>query len=878
MNNNLPPKWANWILEWFCSDEQIEVLQGDLHELYSDRLKEKGKFKARFFFVIDVLDMIRPFAFKKSHSTQNNNLAMYKNYLIIAYRNFFKQKVYSLINTAGLAIGLACFILIFLFINDELSYDRFHVKSDRTYRLVEHFISDGVGEHSASQPFPVGPTLKNDFPEMVAHSVRMFNFQSPFLSVANVEAEKEFNESRVFYVDSTFFDVFDFQLLTGDKKFALDGPNSILITESMAKKYFGDLDPMGKILQVQGAHNYEVKGVLADAPLNAHFQFDFLVSFSSLRAFYQGRFPWNSWYWNPCWTYLVLDENISPERFSAQLPGFVQKYFQENIRDDVDMELQPLEDIHLTSKLDYEIQNNSNESNIYVFSMVAIFVLLIAMINFINLSTARATKRAKEVGIRKSLGSVKKQLVQQFLFESVMHTLFALFIALISIVIILPAFNQLTEKSLELNTFFTLEYISVTIVLTLIVGIVAGFYPAFILSSFKTTEVLKGEKIQNRGMSFRKVLVVLQFSISMVLIVGTIVAIEQLELLQNDDLGFDKEAVLMIPVIRTPIGQHFDNLKNELLNHPGIRSVTAVEEVLGAKHQVMNYQFDGMDNSKPFPRLFMRYDFLKTFDIPLVAGRAYERSHITDDSLALIVNEAMVKQLGYGTPENALGKSFNGQNREGKIIGVVKDFNFMSKHHPMSPLAIDLWTAPFTFNLFMKYMAVKVDHDKIGQSILIVENTWRKFMPNWPMDYFLLDDRLKNSYKSEIKLSKITTIFSVLAIFVACLGLFGLATYTMELRTKEIGIRKVLGIGTNQIILLLSKDFMLLLGISFVIAVPLAYYMIEWWLEGFAYRIEIVVRPFIIAGMATFLVAMTTVGFHSLKASMINPVKTLKCE
>ncbi|MEO9850932.1 MAG: ABC transporter permease [Reichenbachiella sp.] len=873
----IPPKWAISLLDKLCKEEHAEMLKGDLHELYVERCQRKGRRWAKLFVMLDVLDLLRPFLLKRNSITHNNTTAMFKNFIKIAYRNFMRQRVYSLINTSGLAIGVACFLLIFLYIHDELSYDQFHSKSDRTYRLIEHFESDGVGEHSASQPFPVGPALVNDYPNEVEHMTRLFDFQSPFLTLSNRKLDRNFNESRLFFVDSTFFEVFDFQMIVGDKRTALDEPNTILITESMAKKYFSDENPLGQVLEFQGERKLVIKGIMADAPHNSHFQFDFLASFSTLRSHYQDR-TMERWYWNPCWTYVVLREDASPERFTQMMPDFVQKYFSENIRDDVTMELQPLNDIHLKSKLDYEIQANSNESNIYVFSAVAVFVLLIAVINFINLSTARATKRAKEVGIRKALGSLKKQLIYQFIFESVLQTILALLVAILSIVLLLASFNQLTEKSISLMTFLAPEYLFAIVGMALLVGLVAGFYPAFVLSSFKTTEVIKGGKLNNHGMNFRKILVIMQFTISMILIVSTIMAINQLKFLQNDDLGFNKEAVLMVPVLGTPIAQHYENMKSEMLTQPYIKSITALEEVLGAKHQVMNYTFEGIEKSKPYPRLFVRHDFLKTFDIPLLAGRTYDQSYVTDDTLALIVNETMIKQLGYGTAEQAIGKSFRGMGRNGKIIGVVQDFNYASKHHPMSPITLDLWTAPFTFDLFIKYMAVKVDGEHLQESIAMVESTWQKFIPSRPFEYFFLEDRLNESYKSETKLSKITTIFSLLAILVACLGLFGLATFTMEQRTKEIGIRKVLGIKTSQIILLLSKDFMLLVGLSFVIAVPMAYLMIDWWLAGFAYRVDLVLWPFIVAGVATFLVAMITVGAHSLRAATINPVNTLKYE
>lgn len=875
-----PPGWANKLLEWFCCPDHLEMLQGDLYELYQERVKNMGKNRARFYYIFDVMDLFRPFAINRDRNSPFSTFTLLENYFKVSYRNFLRQKVYSSINVAGLAIGLACFILIFLYIQDELSYDKFHTKHDRIYRLVEHFESEGVGEHSASQPFPVAHTLHTDFPGQVEEVVRLFNFQSPSLSLSNVSREREYNESRIFLVDSTFFKIFDFKLLKGDIRHALSEPNSILLTKSMVEKYFGDEDPMGKVLQFQGDQDLLVKGVLEDAPLNAHFQFDFLISFSTLYNLPNFHYK-NNWYWNPCWTYILLNENNDAGLLASYFPGFIKKYFPEFIREDIKLELQPLADIHLKSKLDYEIQPNSNESNVYVFSAVAIFVLLIAAINFINLSTARATKRAKEVAVRKSLGSDKRQLINQFIFESVFLTSLAVLIALIIVFFVIPYFNVMTEKAIGFHTLLNPGYVVFIVALTLSVGLVSGFYPAFVLSSFKPVKVLKSNHVTTGGLSFRKVLVVLQFSISMMLIIGTIVALNQLKLLQNDDVGFRKEHVVMVPIIRTPMARHFMTYKHEALQHPGILSITAVEEIIGAKHQVGNYRFEGMDKSRPFPRLMLRHHFINTFDITVVAGRPYSEKFATDDSMALIVNEKLVKQMGWKSNQEAVGKAFSlgdGHRGGGKIIGVVRDFNFVSKHHPISPLVLDLNTIPYSFNLFIKYMAVRVHGNDLHASLDILRTTWEKLMPDRPFDYFFLDDRLNDSYKAEQKLSDVAGIFSFLAILVACLGLFGLATFATEQRTKEIGIRKVLGINNGQIMALLSRDFLVLILIAFVISCPLAYVLLNQWLEGFAYRIDIGFWPFVVAGVATFLVALLTIGFHSMKAALVNPALALKYE
>ncbi len=873
-----PPKWADRFLRWFCSPEQVEILQGDLHELYHERLSRGGRSKANLIFIAEVFDLLRPFAIKRKRTRKINSTDMLRNYLIVAIRNIRNQKIYSGINITGLAIGLACFILVSLYILDELSYDRMHSKADRIYRLTEKFESDGVGEHSASQPFPVGPTLVNDFPSLVEKSVRLFNFQSPTLALANRKLDKEFNESSIFFADSTFLDVFDFEMLAGNKETALDEPNSILITRSMAKKYFDDDDPMGQILEFQGAENYAVTGILEDAPLNAHFQFDFIISFSSLKNIYGGRYP-RTWYWNPCWTYVVLPQNTAPETFHDQMPGFIDKYFPDFIKEDLTLILQPLTDIHLHSKLDYEIQANGNSNNVYIFSGVAILVLLIAVINFINLSTARASKRAKEVGIRKTLGSSKGKLVNQFILESVMYTFFAVVLSLVIVFLTLPYFNQLAEKSISLITLLTPTYIISLFGLIILVGLSSGFYPAFVLSSFSTISVLKNSHLKIRGFGFRRVLVAAQFVISMMLIVSTIIAISQLQYLQDDDLGFNKEHVIMIPVIRSPMGQHYKSFKAEAMKSPDIISMTAVEEIVGAKHQVANYQFGEMERSKPFPHFQMRHDFVRTFNIPMAAGRAYDENILSDDSAALVINEALVRNLGWEDAESAIGKPVKfGSRPNGRVVGVVKDYNFVSKHHPIAPLVLQLNLHSRAFELFIKYVAVRVQAENTQAAIDHLDQTWKKFIPNRPFDFFFLDDKLNDSYRAEQKLTKVTIAFSMLAILVACLGLFGLATYSVEQRTKEIGVRKVLGISPGDIMWLLSKEFLIIIAISILISTPLSYFLLNEWLNGFAYRVAITLWPFLIAGFTTLIVAIATVSYHAFRASHINPVEVLKYE
>lgn len=801
---------------------------------------------------------------------------MFRNYFTVAYRNFTKENLYSFINVIGLATGIACSLLIFLYVSDELSYDRYHPQAEHVYRVNEFFeAEDGSGERSSSIPFPMGEALMVDYPNMVKETVRFFDFQAPTLTVAYEPADKQFNERNFYFVDSTYHKIFDLQLIKGNPASALNNPNSVIITERIAKKYFQDEEPMGKMLRFQGQTDLLITGVMKDMPLNSHFQADFLASFSTLRSFFGGRLP-TGWYWNPCWTYVLLDDNINPADLEAKFPEFVQKHLPAFVKDDVYLKLQALTDIHLKSHLQFEMEPNSSEANIYLFSGVAIFVLMIACINFMNLSTARSMNRAKEVGMRKAIGGQKHQLVTQFLLESVLMSMLAVIVAIAFVYLSLFWFNNFADKSLSLNLGDPV-IISGLLVMGVGVGLVSGIYPAMVLTSYNPVKALKAKREQSKGLSFRKVLVVVQFSISIILIICTGVAIRQLNFLQNEDVGFRKDHVIMIPVIGTPIAPKYQSFVDEALTHKNIHSISAVEEIVGAKHQGGNYQFEGMEDSRLFSRLNVRHDFLKTFDIPLLAGRDYSRDVHSDDSLALVVNEKLVKAFGW-TAEQAIGKTYNVGRFRGQIIGVTKDFNFSSKHEAISPLVLHLNTNPGAFNLFIKYMAVKISPENTSESIATVEKIWKEILPDRPFEYFFLDNELTNLYKAESNLSKVAGTFSILAIVVACLGLFGLASFNAEQRKKEIGIRKVLGSSVQQIILLIFSDYSKLLMAAILIACPVAYFAMDRWLSTFAYRIDIPLLLFGFASVVTVIIALLTVSYKSISVARSNPVDSLKYE
>lgn len=875
-----PPQWATRFFRWFCHGDIVDDILGDLNELFDERISTHTPFFARRKFVLDVLLLFRPEIIKHFQFPHYsfNQFYMLKHYLKIAWRNTLRERMYALINIIGLAIGIASCLIIVLYVNDELSYDRFHTKADRIYRANEFIEGPDASERSASMPFPFGTAIVNDFPHLIESSVRLFNYQAPTLALAYEEGEKAFNEPNLFFVDSTFFKVFDFPLVEGDTATALANPHSIVITESMATKYFEGEDPIGKVLKFRGQMDLIVTAIAKDVPANSHVHFDFLVSFSSLPQQYRG---WTSrnWYWNPCWTYVLMREGASLNELADNFPKFVDKYFHPAIKEQTRLEFQPLTDIHLKSNLDYEIEPNGREANIYIFGGIALFILLIACINFMNLATARSANRAKEVGLRKTLGGHRKQLIVQFLTESTLMSVIAVIVAIGIVALILPAFNHLTAKTISLAILNQPITWLALLGIIVFVGFGAGIYPATVLTSFQPVKVLKGLRVEKQGVSFRKVLVVAQFTISIILMIGTGVAIQQLVFLQNDDLGFNKEHIVMVPVIGSSMAKHYENYKDEVLTHPDIISVTALEEVLGAKHQTANYQFEGMPESKLFPHLNIRHEFIKTFDIELLAGRAYDETIETDDSLALVINESMAQQLDW-TPEEAIGKSFvfSRHKDNARIVGVVKDFNFTSKHLPISPLALNLNTRPQAFNLFIKYMAVRVNAQNIQSAISILENQWNHMVTEMPFEYFFLEDNLKEMYEAETKLTRVATAFSILAILIACLGLFGLATFMAEQRRKEIGIRKVLGSTSQQIVFLLSRDFTWLVLIASVFAIPLAYYGMKTWLQGFAYRIDLGIGMFVVSVAAAFLIAWLSVGYQAYRAAVNNPVEALRHE
>ncbi|MBM3435066.1 MAG: FtsX-like permease family protein, partial [Bacteroidetes bacterium] len=574
-------------------------------------------------------------------------------YIKTTIRNLIKHKTYSIINILGLATGIASFLIIYLYVSDEISYDRYHSKAEDIYRLVNVYDFEGVGEKNASSPFPVAFTLKNEFPNLISNATRIFNFQAPRSFIEY--QDKKFNERRFYFADSTFFEIFDYKFIKGNPNTALDENGSVILTESAAKKYFGSEDPMGKTIRFETRLEMHITGIIEDVPQQSHFKFDFIGSMSTLREQFGGSLP-RTWIWNPCWTYIVLNKNIDPSTLEKQFPDFIQKYFYDAEKNNVTLYLQALTDIHLKSKLDYEIEPNSDISSVYIFSVIAVFLLLIAVINYMNLATATSASRAKEIGIKKVNGADRIHLVSQFLSESIILCFIALVFALIIAEFALPVFNDLTGKSIALNAVFGWQNLILIILLGLFIGFLSGIYPSCYLASFQPITVLKSKLRTGTASGLpRKILVVFQFSISIMLIIGTLVIRKQLDFMRNSDLGFNKENIIVIPVNRTPVANDFLTFKRELLNNPNIVSVTSMDDIFGASHNTHEFRPEGFPEDKWqfYPALVVNYDFLKTFGIKLIAGRDYQEENKTDPSNGILINESMIKHLGWETSGNA---------------------------------------------------------------------------------------------------------------------------------------------------------------------------------------------------------------------------------
>ena len=803
---------------------------------------------------------------------------MIKNYLKTAWRNIRKNKLFSFINILGLSIGITTCFIIMLYVQDELSYDKFNKNADNIARVIFQADINGGKINESIVMAPVAQTMKKDFPE-VMDATRLANFGTQKITYQ----DKSFKDDRFALVDPDFFSIFTLPMIEGDPKTALLQSNAVVITKSIAEKYFGKVDPIGKTLGFNNNKElYKVTGVIKDVPANSHFHFDL---FGSMTGFKDATS--DSWMGGNFYTYLLLRPGTDLKKMESKFPDMVAKYMGPQIQQEMGLSLsefrtkgnklgfalQPLTSIHLHSSTNNEFEPGGNATYVYIFAGVALFMLIVACINFINLSTAGAAKRAKEVGIRKVAGSGRFQLIRQFLSESVLITLFALLIAIVLVQLALPAFNGISGKHLSLD----IKPILALVGLGLVVGIIAGIYPAFYLSSFRPIAVLKG-KLTNSHKRFglRSGLVIFQFFISVVLIIGTIVVYRQMKFMQNKDLGYDKDQLITIPNSYL-LGNDQQTFKQQMLQDPRIVNATiswykpagptnynnAIAYPQGNDHLLV----DGVD-------FHVDEQYIPTMGMKIVSGRNFSRDFRTDSS-AIILNETAAKALGWDD-KIAIGKtvirqnSDKGNNFSFHVIGVVKNFNFKSLHEAISPLYMTL--QPEGGLIF------RIKTTDVAGLLASMKKQWDSYNTTEPFTYSFMDDLFNKTYAAEQKTGTILNIFSVLIIFVACLGLFGLVTYTSEQRTKEIGIRKVLGASISQVMQMLSKEFLKLVLIASLIAFPAAWWGMNKWLESFAYRIDISWWVFAVSGFAALLIALITVSFQAIKAAIANPVKSLKTE
>ncbi|MEP7233487.1 MAG: ABC transporter permease [Ginsengibacter sp.] len=788
---------------------------------------------------------------------------MFKNYLKIAFRNLQRHKAYSLLNISGLAIGMACSILILLWVQNELSYDRFHANAENLYRLTCN-----AGDFKAAvSPAGMGAGLQSEMPEIKS----VVRLSKPATNLFEVGTTK-FEEKNVFYADSNFLQVFSFPLIKGNSATALQNPDAILITEDMAKKYFGTGEAIGKIIKKDNSVNLIVTGIFANIPSNSHLQFDIILPISSI-ASTDDDLKNKVWGDFNYYTYIQLNKNINQSKTSlTALQGHIQKIYKKHGPEmKVDFQLQPLTNIHLHSDLQIDLPGKGNIQYVNIFFIVALFILAVACINFMNLATARSARRAKEVGLRKVVGAGRGQLISQFLGESLMISFLSLLLAVGIVYLLLPAFNHLSEKDLSFNLLNGKLLLSLAGI-ALVTGLLSGSYPALFLSGFKPISVLKGKlKIGGGNLLFRNTLVITQFVVSIILLVGTAVVYKQLNFIKNKNLGFDKSNLLYMPMTGDLWGKQ-QTLKSALQENSNTSDYSIISDLpTSLVTGTIDVQWEGKDPKSQvvIPSIDVDGNFTKVFQVKMLTGRSFSPS-FKNDSSNFVINETAMRLMGMGA-DNAVGKNISFNDVKGKVIGVVKDFNFKSLQYTIDPLVLRL-------NKYGGIVMLRTKPGATETSINALGKISRSLNPAYPFSYSFLDKDLDNLYKGEHQMGSIFNFFAILAIFISCLGLYGLSAFMAEQRIKEIGVRKVLGASVFNIVYLLSGKFTRLIAIAIIIAIPVSWWAINNWLKGFAYRIDINWIIFLVACLVALFIALLTVSYESIKAAIANPVKSLRAE
>ena len=878
MREQHPPRLPDRLLRWFCSEEVIETLQGDLYELYQKRLAKKGKFIADLFFWFDVFSAYRPFAFSKRLSPNSNYNLMIGHYLKVSTRNLVRYKTYSLLNILGLAIAIASSVIIFQYVLFETSYDSFHANAGRIFRIRFDYYQNGQSEGGIASTYSaVGPALGQDYPEVERFARVIRSGYGAILTYNN----QPHNEKKVLYAEPSFLKMFSFPLIKGDVETALSQPNTIVISESVARRIFGNEDPVGKIIKVfiEEPASMQIVGVFKDAPENSHIKFDILISYAT-------TYPWgwtqNDWGQINTYTYVLLHEGADFHELQAKLPAFIEKYEGDAMRSTNSREeltLQPLKDIHLYSDLSGELEVNGNPALTFFLTIIGVFIVLIAWINYINVSSANALDRAKEVGIRKVAGANFSQITWQFLFETIVINCIAIVTAAILIVVAQPYLEILFGKSLTL-TVFSNAMTLIAIVAVLLFGVlITGAYPIIALSSFSIANVLKGKlKRSPTGWMLKKGLVVFQFTASVGLIISTITVYQQIKHMQNQKLGIAIDQILVVNAPQQITDSTFragiESFRNGLQQLSQVSNVTASTAIPGEEiGRVQNFRpaNEKEDHNSFFRVIGIDDNFLTAYQSSLIAGRNFSRELKRP---SLIINEAAVERFKFKDAKHAIGQSVLWGERKTvfEVVGVIKNYHQQSLKNDFAP------TVFFHNEAAWGFISIKLNSTDLQRTIREVEKQWNSLYPGNPFTFFFLDDFFNQQYKEDWQFGRMFTVFSIIAVFIACLGLFSLSYFTAVQRTKEVGIRKVLGASVSSIVGHLLRDFIGLIVLANLIAWPLSYMAISTWLDGYAFHIDITLWLFVLPGMMVMLLGVLTVSYHTSRVARTNPVNVLRVD
>ena len=874
MNKELP-QFPLKFLRWYCKEDLQESILGDMEEQFENDLKTHGSSRARRRFTWTSLRFFRKEIIKPDLGGQRlNNYGMFKNYLKVSVRNILRNKTFSFLNVTGLSVGIASCLLILIYVNNELSYDKYHSKFDRTYRVLQYFGSEKfpVEKRFASSEYqvwgcaPVAPALKDYYPQIdhITRSTSDFDYLVEYNG-------RRFQEKGIAFADSTLYQLFDWKWIAGDPTTALAKPNTIILSKELAEKYFGDENPIGKSLLMDGEDPHMVTAVF-EIPANSHFFFKGFVSMSTFVDFRPEIF--DSWGYVDFYTYFTINENADINELDDQIPAFLTSAEVEGYT----IQFEPLADAYLNSDAGRQPGAIGNKNNIYLFISVALFILVIACINFINLSTARSVERAKEVAIRKTIGSQRRALITQFLVEAIILTFAAFAIAILIVIFCHPYLEILVGKAMPITWLMSPSNFILGLVSGILVGLITGSYPALVLSKFKPVQVLKGSfKSSSEGVWLRKFLVILQFSLSIILIVGTAVVYNQLQFLRQHEKGFDPEQILVIDYgWDWRVQKSLTSIKSEISKHNAVQAIAASRATPGDFFPNAGTSIEDPSGERTFrdPALYeIDEDFIPTYEMEMVAGRNYSKEFPSDSSTSLILNEAGARMFGYENPADIIGKKFSQWGREGHVVGVVKDFNYVSLHQEVEPLALRYATK---WNTSM--LSLKLNSQDYSQTLDELQDLWEELVPYRPFVAHFNDTNFDQQYETDERFGTVFTVFSSLAIFVACLGLFGLTIYSTNQRAKEIGVRKVLGASTQRIVALLSYDFIKLFIVALTLSIPVSLIVMNKWLDDFAYRIKIGWELFALAAVLTLIISLITMSFRTIKAALSNPAHILKDE